>query len=111
MSDTSKDSDKKPSSPAEKKRLARSEVRNALRDQRAKLRELRQGMRSGQDLSDDIDSCSGEIELLMKELQSIEEGGHTTFLDAKKLIAAKKDISSKKKNIKEQSTAIQKKVS
>ena len=111
MSDTSKDSDKKPSSPAEKKRLARSEVRNALRDQRAKLRELRQGMRSGQDLSDDIDSCSGEIELLMKELQSIEEGGHTTFLDAKKLIAPKKDVSSKKKNIKEQSTAIQKKVS
>ena len=105
MSDTSKDSDKKPSSPAEKKRLARSEVRNALRDQRAKLRELRQGMRSGQDLSDDIDSCSGEIELLMKELQSIEEGGHTTFLDAKKLIAPKKDVSSKKKNIKEQSTA------
>ena len=111
MSDTNKDFDKKPSSPAEKKRLARSEVRNALRDQRAKLRELRQGMRSGQDLSDDIDSCSGEIELLMKELQSIEEGGHKTFLDAKKLIAPKKDVSSKKKNIKEQSTAIQKKVS
>lgn len=111
MSDTSKDSDKKPSSPSEKKRLARSEVRNALRDQRAKLRELRQGMRSGQDLSDDIDSCSGEIELLMKELQSIEEGGHTTFLDAKKLIAPKKDVSSKKKNIKEQLISIQKKVS
>ena len=111
MSDTSKDSGKKPTSPAEKKRLARAEVRNALRDQRAKLRELRQEMRAGQDLSDDIDSCSGEIELLMKELQSIEEGGHTTFLDAKKLIAPKKDISSKKKNIKEQSTAIQKKVS
>lgn len=111
MSDTSKDSGKKPTSPAEKKRLARAEVRNALRDQRAKLRELRQEMRAGQDLSDDIDSCSGEIELLMKELQSIEEGGHTTFLDAKKLIAPKKDVSSKKKNIKEQSTAIQKKVS
>ena len=47
----------------------------------------------------------------MKELQSIEEGGHTTFLDAKKLIAPKKDASSKKKNIKEQLTSIQKKVS
>ena len=111
MSDTDKDSDHKPPSPSEKKRLARAEVRNALRDQRAKLRELRQEMRAGQDLSDDIDSCSGEIELLMKELQSIEEGGHTTFLDAKKLIAPKKDISSKKKNIKDQLNEVQKNIS
>ena len=84
MSDTSKDSDKKPSSPAEKKRLARSEVRNALRDQRAKLRELRQGMRSGQDLSDDIDSCSGEDEnlrvLVLKLL-------HAHHLDATSVLA------------------------
>ena len=111
MSDTDKESDHKPPSPSEKKRLARAEVRNALRDQRAKLRELRQEMRAGQDLSDDIDSCSGEIELLMKELQSIEEGGHTTFLDAKKLIAPKKDISSKKKNIKDQLNEVQKNIS
>ena len=111
MSDTDKDSDHKPPSPSEKKRLARAEVRNALRDQRAKLRELRQEMRAGQDLSDDIDSCRGEIELLMKELQSIEEGGHTTFLDAKNLIAPKKDISSKKKNIKDQLNEVQKNIS
>ena len=111
MSDTDKDSDHKPPSPSEKKRLARAEVRNALRDQRAKLRELRQERRAGQDLSDDIDSCSGEIELLMKELQSIEEGGHTTFLDAKNLIAPKKDISSKKKNIKDQLNEVQKNIS
>ena len=111
MSDTDKDSDHKPPSPSEKKRLARAEVRNALRDQRAKLRELRQEMRAGQDLSDDIDSCSGEIELLMKELQSIEEGGHTTFLDAKNLIAPKKDISSKKKNIKDQLNEVQRNIS
>ena len=111
MSDNDKDSDHKPPSPSEKKRLARAEVRNALREQRAKLRELRQEMRAGQDLSDDIDSCSGEIELLMKELQSIEEGGHTTFLDAKNLIAPKKDISSKKKNIKDQLNEVQKNIS
>ena len=111
MSDNDKDSDHKLPSPSEKKRLARAEVRNALRDQRAKLRELRQEMRAGQDLSDDIDSCSGEIELLMKELQSIEEGGHTTFLDAKNLIAPKKDISSKKKNIKDQLNEVQKNIS
>ena len=111
MSDTDKESDHKPPSPSEKKRLARAEVRDALRAQRAKLRELRQEMCAGQDLSDDIDSCSGEIELLMKELQSIEEGGHTTFLDAKKLIAPKKDISSKKKNIKDQLNEVQKNIS
>ena len=53
-------------------------------------------MSQGRDVIDDIDACKGEIELLFKELQSIEEGGHTTFLHAKELIAPKKNISSKK---------------
>ena len=92
--DTQPLTDKKSTSPSEKKRMARSEVRKALRVRRNKLIELRKGMKEGQDLIDDIDSCRGEIELLMKELQSIEEGGHTTFLSAKELIAPKKDISS-----------------
>ena len=109
--DTKSSTDKKSISPSEKKRLARSEVRKALREQRNKLRELRKGMKEGQDLVDDIDSCRGEIELLMKELQSIEDGGHTTFLSAKQLIAPKKDVSSKKKTIKEGINSLQKEIS
>ena len=109
--DDTKSSTDKTISPSEKKRLARSEVRKALREQRNKLRELRKGMKEGQDLVDDIDSCRGEIELLMKELQSIEDGGHTTFLSAKQLIAPKKDVSSKKKTIKEGINSLQKEIS
>ncbi|MEC8044524.1 MAG: hypothetical protein VX130_08030 [Verrucomicrobiota bacterium] len=109
--DTQPLTDKKSTSPSEKKRLARSEVRKALRVQRNKLIDLRKGMKEGQDLIDDIDSCRGEIDLLMKELQSIEEGGHTTFLSAKELIAPKKDVSSKKKTIKEGINSLQKEIS
>ena len=69
-----------PTNPVLLKRSKRSTVRLALRTERSKLKELEQGMSEGRDLSDDIDSCKGEIELLFKELQSIEDGGHTTFL-------------------------------
>ena len=40
---------------------------------------------------------SGQIELLYKELQAIEEGGHTTFLEAKEAIAPKMNYAEKKK--------------
>lgn len=74
----------------------RATVRISLRAQRKKFKELEKLMSEGKDVSDDIDSCKGEIDLLFKELQSIEDGGHTTFLHAKELIAPKKNISSKK---------------
>ena len=64
--------------PTTVKRSKRSIVRLALRAERAKLKELEKGMSEGRELSDDINSCKGEIELLFKELQAIEEGGHTT---------------------------------
>ena len=77
-------------------------MREALHDQRVKRKELRQGMKEGRDLSEDMDSCLGEIELLQKELQAIEEGGHVTFLEAKDLIAPKKDVSAKKSKLREE---------
>ena len=43
----------------------------------------------------------------MKELKSIEESGHTTFLNAKNLISPKKEVSSKKKTIKDSINEIQ----
>ena len=81
------------------KRSKRATVRLSLRAERKRLKKLEKEMSQGRDVIDDIDACKGEIELLFKELQSIEEGGHTTFLHAKELIAPKKNISSKKEFI------------
>jgi len=95
---------------AEKTREARAAVREALREQRVKRKELRQGMKEGRDLSEDLDTCLGEIELLQKELQSIDEGGHVTFLEAKDLIAPKKEISAKKSKLREEMGGLKKEV-
>ena len=67
-------------------------------------------MKEGRDLSADMDTCQGEIELLQKELQSIDEGGHTTFLVAKDLIAPKKDISAKKTRLREEVDGLEKEI-
>jgi chromosome segregation ATPase len=67
-----------------------------LREARSKLKELQKEMSLGKDFADDVVSCKGEIELLFKELESIEDGGHATFLEAKDLIAPKKNVSEKK---------------
>ncbi len=95
---------------AEKIREARSSVRAMLREKPQKLRDLRQGMKEGRDLSADMDTCQGEIELLQKELQSIDEGGHTIFLKAKDLIAPKKEISAKKTKLREEIGDLQKEI-
>lgn len=78
------------------KREKRAIVRESLREARSKLKELQKEMSLGKDFADDVVSCKGEIELLFKELESIEDGGHATFLEAKDLIAPKKNVSEKK---------------
>ena len=85
-------------------------MREALHEQRVKRKELRQGMKEGRDLSEDMDTCLGEIELLQKELQAIMEGGHLTFLEAKDLIAPKKDVSAKKTKLSEEKDELKKEV-
>ena len=97
-------------SAVRKKRESRSIVRRALHEQRQRLIELRLGMKEGKDLADDFDSCQGQINLLLKELQSIEEGGHTTFLQVKNSIAPKEGISSKKICLREEKAALQKEI-
>ena len=67
-------------------------------------------MKEGRDLSEDMDTCLGEIELLQKELQAIVEGGHLTFLEAKDLIAPKKDVSAKKTKLSEEKDELKKEV-
>ena len=46
-----------------------------------------------------MDACKGEIEVLRKELQSLEDGGHTTFIRAKTMLEPKKNLSSKGKKL------------
>jgi len=57
-------------------------------------------MQSGGGRKADIESLRGEINVLEKELQSFEEGGHTTFLQAKKMLEPKKGVSGKNHRIK-----------
>jgi chromosome segregation ATPase len=80
---------------SEKDRIYRSKVRMKMTKLRAQLKELQQG--EGQ--QSDIDSCNGEIEVLRKELQSLEEGGHTTFIKAKQMLEPKKNLSTKGKKL------------
>ena len=98
-------------SPKAKDRQSRASVRQELREQRQTLRELRQRLKNGENLTDDIEACNGQIELLYKELQAIEEGGHTTFLEAKDVIAPKMNYSEKKENLKDQIKDIKKEIS
>jgi hypothetical protein len=78
------------------RREKRALVRESLRNARNKLKELKKEMSLGKDFAEDVVSCKGEIELLFKELQAIEDGGHSTFLVAKEFIAPKKNVSEKK---------------
>jgi hypothetical protein len=80
---------------SEKDRIHRSKVRMKMVKLRTQLKELLQ--EEGQ--QSDIDSCNGEIEVLRKELQSLEDGGHTTFIKAKQMLEPKKNLSTKGKKI------------
>ena len=97
-------------SPKDKERESRSSVRKELREQRQLLRELKRRLKSGENLTDDIEACKGQIDLLYKELQSIEEGGHTTFLEAKDAIAPKMNYAEKKEHLKDEIKHIKKEI-
>jgi len=99
-----------PSSPKQKDRESRSSVRKELREQRQLLRDLRRRLKGGENLSGDIEACQGQIELLYKELQSIEDGGHTTFLEAKEVIAPKMNYAEKKEDLKEKIKLVKKEI-
>lgn len=81
----------------EKSRKDRVEVRQQIDEVRQRIEDLSS---SGKDNNADIVACKGELEVLKKELQSIKEGGHTTFVMAKQMLQPKKGISSKTRSIK-----------
>lgn len=47
----------------------------------------------------ELEEVSGEMEVLRKELQSIEDSGHTVFMSAKEMLVPKKELSLKQKKI------------
>ena len=70
-----------------------------MQELREQIRELESDQQQGVDNSADIVACKGEIEVLKKEIQSIEEGGHTTFVKAKEMLEPKKEVSAKNRKI------------
>lgn len=97
-------------SPKQKDRESRASVRQELREQRQLLRDLRKRLKSGENISGDIEACQGQIDLLYKELQAIEEGGHTTFLEAKEVIAPKMNYAEKKEHLKDKIKEVKKEI-
>ena len=86
-------------SDVKKRILAKNKVRSEIDEQRNKLRLLKQQLAEGQNVSRDIDGCEGYIQVLKKELVSIQEGSHSTFLAAKKHISPKFNFDTKKSKI------------
>ena len=86
-------------SDVKKRILAKNKVRTEIDEQRSKLRLLKQQLSEGKNVSRDIDGCEGYIQVLKKELISIQEGNHTTFLVAKKHISPKFNFDTKKNKI------------
>ena len=86
-------------SEIKKKSLARKKVQDEMDQLRKQIRELRQKEAAGQSVVQDIEACVGYLKVLKKELHSIKEGSHTTFLSAKKLISPKFNYGSKKEEL------------
>ena len=84
---------------SEKDRIVRAKIRMKMSNLRSKLKDLENGIDSGYSQQSEVDACKGEIEVLRKELQSLVDGGHTTFIKAKSMLQPKKNLSSKGKKL------------
>ncbi len=96
---------------SEKDRTVRSNIRMKMFNLRSKLKELESGVASGKSQQSDLDACKGEIEVLRKELKSLADGGHTTFIKAKSMLEPKKNLSSKEKKLDSKAKFLNKKLS
>jgi len=91
--------DEEERSEVQKRILAKNKVRQEIADHKTKLRLLKKKYKEGHNVSRDIDGAEGYIEVLKKELISIQEGSHSTFLAAKKIISPKFNVDTKKGKI------------
>lgn len=89
---------------------ARAEVVVKLHKLRRRIKEMESGQGGGVDNKKDIEAMRGEVNVLNKELQSIEDAGHTTFMDAKTMLEPKKGVSSKNRRIKWRRMQIEKRI-
>ena len=83
----------------QKRILAKNKVLQEIADHKTKLRLLKKKYKEGHNVSQDIDGAEGYVEVLKKELISIQEGSHSTFLAAKKIISPKFNVDTKKGKI------------
>jgi chromosome segregation ATPase len=88
----------------------RAQVIVNLHKLRRKAKELEATQSTGIDKKADIEACRGEINILQKELDSIDDGGHTTFMQAKNMLEPKKGISGKNRRIKWRKAQISKRI-
>ena len=86
-------------SEVKKRILAREKVQQEMDDLRAKIKELREQEKIGKNVHQDIEAYLDYLKVLKKEKDSIREGNHTAFLDAKKIIAPKLNYGSKKEEV------------
>jgi chromosome segregation ATPase len=88
----------------------RAQVIVNLHKLRRKAKELEAIQSAGTDKKADIEACRGEINIFQKELDSIDDRGHTTFMQAKNMLEPKKGISGKNHRIKWQKAQIGKRI-
>ena len=88
----------------------RAQVIVNLHKLRRKAKELEATQSTGIDKKADIEACRGEINVLQKELDAIDDAGHTTFMLAKNMLEPKKGISGKNRRIKWRKAQIGKRI-
>ena len=67
--------------------------------QLAQLIEKKKKLQTARAPKSDIEANEGEIDVVRKELKSIEDSGHTVFISAKKMLEPKKELSQKERKI------------
>ena len=88
----------------------RAQVVVNLHKLRRKAKELEATQSTGVDKKADIEAIRGEVNVLQKELDAIDDGGHTTFMKAKNMLEPKKGISGKNRRIKWRKAQIGKRI-
>ena len=74
-------------------------LRSKIRTQMAELVQKQKKLKLEGASMLELEEVSGEMEVLRKELQSVEDSGHTVFVSAKQMLAPKKELSQKQKKI------------
>ena len=86
-------------SEVKKRNLARKKVQDEMDELRKQIRELRKKEENGHKVDQDLEACLGYMKVLKKELDTIKEGSHATFLTAKKYISPKFNYGTKKEEL------------